>query len=92
MAFSNRVLTTTQTALWDKVQDTVLNSNVVATRIMTAPKKWTGRQIEKPVKTSKTLLPLCLVAWMYFLTHRLIPAKNGMGPFLCCNSSHSFID
>lgn len=56
MAFSNRVLTTTQTALWDKVQDTVLNSNVVATRIMTAPKKWTGRQIEKPVKTSKNTL------------------------------------
>lgn len=52
MAFSNRVLTTTQTELWDKVQDTVLNSNVIATRIMTAPKKWSGRQIEKPVKTT----------------------------------------
>lgn len=53
MALSNRVLTTTQTKLWDKVQDTILTSNVVATRIMTAPKPWSGRQIEKPVKTSK---------------------------------------
>jgi len=52
MAFSNRVLTTTQTELWDKVQDTFLNSNVLATRLMSAPKKWSGRQIEKPVKVT----------------------------------------
>jgi len=53
MAFSNRILTTVQTKLFDKVQDTFLGSNVVATRIMSEPKKWSGRQLEVPVKTSE---------------------------------------
>lgn len=36
----------------DKVVDVFLNSNVGATRLMGNPKKWSGRQMEQPVKVS----------------------------------------
>lgn len=53
---SNRVTTTTNTKLLPKVVDTILNSNVLATRALTSAKKWTGEKIRKSVKTSKNSL------------------------------------
>lgn len=53
MAFGNRVLTTTQTKLVDKLIDGVLTSNVGATRFMGKAKKWSGRQMEFPIKYQK---------------------------------------
>lgn len=53
---SNRVTTTTNTKLLPKVVDTVLNSNVFATRMLTSAKRWTGEKIRKAVKTSTNTL------------------------------------
>ena len=53
---SNRVTTTTNTKLLPKVVDTVLGSNVFATRMLTSAKRWTGEKIRKAVKTSKNTL------------------------------------
>jgi len=53
MAFSNRVQTTTRNYLMPKVADTVLASNVFATRMLARAKKWSGKQMEFPVKVSK---------------------------------------
>ena len=53
MAFGNRVLTTTQTKLVDKLIDGVLTSNVGATRFLSRAKKWSGRQMEFPIKYQK---------------------------------------
>ena len=49
----NRVTTTTNTLLLPKVVDTILNSNVLATRVLTSAKKWTGEKIRKAVKVEK---------------------------------------
>lgn len=49
----SRISTTTNTILLPKVVDTVLNSNVFATRMLARPAKWTGEKIRKAVKTSK---------------------------------------
>lgn len=51
--FSQRVQTTVQTDFLPYVVDTVLNSNVLAQRMMRAAKKWTGRKIEAPIKYQK---------------------------------------
>jgi len=51
--FGNRVLTTTQDKLLPKVIDTVLDSNVFATRMLTKAKKWSGEQLKRPIKISK---------------------------------------
>ena len=53
MAANNRILTTTQDKLLPKVVDTVLDSNVLFTRIVGAAKKWSGEQMKKSVKVSK---------------------------------------
>ncbi|MCR4278113.1 MAG: phage major capsid protein [Candidatus Berkelbacteria bacterium] len=53
MAFGNRVTTTTQDEILPKVVDTVLNSNVFATRMIGRAKKWVGEQIKQPIKVSK---------------------------------------
>lgn len=53
MAFGNRVTTTTQDEILPKVVDTVLNSNVFATRMLGAAKKWTGETLKQPIKVSK---------------------------------------
>ena len=45
-----RVTTTTQDRLMPKVVDTVLNSNVFATRILTKASKWNGERMKFPVK------------------------------------------
>ena len=50
---ANRVSTTTNTVLLPKVVDTVLGSNVFATRMLTNAKKWTSEKIRKAIKTSK---------------------------------------
>ena len=50
---SNRVTTTTNTILLPKFVDTVLNSNVFATRMLARPAKWTGEKIRKAVKIDK---------------------------------------
>lgn len=53
---NNRVTTTTNTKLLPKVVDTVLDSNVFATRMLTKAQRWTGEKIRKAVKTSKNTL------------------------------------
>jgi|TARA_Y100000310_G_C20699561_1_gene828477 hypothetical protein len=54
MAFGNRVTTTTQDFLAPKVVDTILNSNVFASRMLRAAKKWRGEQMKFPVKLSQS--------------------------------------
>lgn len=49
----NRVLTTTQDKLVAKLVDTVLLSNVFASRVLSAAKKWSGETLKFPIKTSK---------------------------------------
>lgn len=51
--FSQRVQTTVQTNFLPYVVDTVLNSNVLAQRMMRAAKPWSGRKIEAPIKYAK---------------------------------------
>lgn len=53
MAFGTRVTTTTQSKLVPKVVDTVLNSNVFATRVLTKAAKWNGERMKFPVKHAK---------------------------------------
>lgn len=53
MSFGNRVLTTTQDELLPKLVDTVLNSNVFATRMLGSAKKWVGETMKHPIKVSK---------------------------------------
>jgi len=50
---ANRLTTTTNNVLLPKVVDTVLGSNVLATRMLANAQKWRGRQIEKSIKVSK---------------------------------------
>lgn len=50
---ANRVTTTTNSRLLPKLVDTVLDSNVFATRMLTSAAKWTGEKIQKTIKTSK---------------------------------------
>jgi len=53
MSFGNRINTTTQTKLMPKVADTILGSNVLATRMLAKPSVWNGSQMEFPIKVSK---------------------------------------
>ena len=53
MAFTNALSTTTQDKLAPYVVDTILGSNVFATRALGAAKKWIGDPIRFPVKISK---------------------------------------
>lgn len=53
MSFGTRVTTTTQSKLLPKVVDTVLNSNVLATRVLTKAAKWNGERMKFPVKHAK---------------------------------------
>lgn len=52
-AFGNRVTTTTQDEILPKVVDTILNSNVFATRMLGRAKKWRGETLKQPIKVSK---------------------------------------
>lgn len=47
---TNRLLTTTRFKLMPKVVDTILNSNVFATRVIGKAKKWSGSSMKFPVK------------------------------------------
>lgn len=53
MAFGTRVTTTTQDKLLPKLVDTILNSNVLATRLLNKAAKWSGERIKGPVKYAK---------------------------------------
>lgn len=53
MSFSNRVLTTTQDKLVPMVVDTILNSNVFASRMLSRAKKWSGETMKFPIKYQK---------------------------------------
>lgn len=53
MAFGNRVLTTTQEKLVDKLIDHVLVSNVGVSKFMSSAKKWSGNAMEFPLKYKK---------------------------------------
>lgn len=52
-AFGNRVVTTTQDKIMAKVVDSVLNSNVLATRFLSAAKQWSGETMKFPIKYQK---------------------------------------
>jgi len=52
-ALGQRVETTTQTKLLPKVVDTILDSNVFATRMLTAALPWSGRKMKKAIKYQK---------------------------------------
>jgi len=52
-AFGNRVLTTTQDYIMPKVVDTILNSNVFATRMLSRAKAWRGETLRMPIKFQK---------------------------------------
>ena len=52
-ALGTRVTTTTQDKLVPKVVDTILNSNVFATRVLTKAKKYVGERMKFPVKYQK---------------------------------------
>ena len=53
-ALGSRVTTTTQDLILPKVVDTILNSNVFATRMLGKAKKWAaGEILRMPVKVSK---------------------------------------
>lgn len=51
-AFGNRITTTTNQFIMPKLVDTVLNSNVLLTRILGKSKKWNGERMKFPVKIS----------------------------------------
>lgn len=51
-AMGARVTTTTQDRLMPKVVDAVLNSNVLATRLLTKASKWNGERMKFPVKVA----------------------------------------
>src|SRR3989338_7739531 len=53
MAFDNRGLTTTNQYIMPKLVDTILNSNVLATRVISAAKPWRGETMKFPVKYAK---------------------------------------
>ena len=52
-ALGTRVTTTTQDKLIPKVVDTILNSNVFATRVLSKAKKYSGERMKFPVKYQK---------------------------------------
>lgn len=52
-ALGTRVTTTTQSKLLPKVVDTILNSNVLATRVLSKAQKFGGERMKFPVKYSK---------------------------------------
>ena len=54
-SFGTRITTTTQDKLIPKVIDTILNSNVLATRVMAKAKKWSGEKMKHPIKYKKNV-------------------------------------
>lgn len=50
MAFTDRVATTTNDKIMPKLVDTVLGSNVLATRVLGSAKRWSGNQMKFPIK------------------------------------------
>ena len=49
----SRISTTTQDKMLPKVLDTILNGNVLWTRLMGGVKKWSGESMKKSIKVSK---------------------------------------
>jgi len=54
-SLGQRVETTTQSKLLPKVVDTILDSNVFATRMLTSAMAWSGRKMKKAIKFQKGL-------------------------------------
>ena len=52
-AFGNRLVTTTRDKMLAKCVDTVLNSNILALRLLSKSKKWSGASIQVPIKYAK---------------------------------------
>ena len=67
-SFGNRILTTTQDKLLPKVVDTILNSNVFATRMLKAAKSWSGEQMKRAIKVSKNTTGTSFSAFDTFST------------------------
>lgn len=53
MSWGTRITTTTQDKLAPKVVDTILNSNVGLTRLVSNAKKWRGENMKFPIKYEK---------------------------------------
>ena len=68
-ALGNRVLTTTQDEILPAVVDTILNSNVFATRMLGVAKKWNGEQIKQAVKVSKNATGISFSGFDTFSTN-----------------------
>lgn len=67
-AFGNRVLTTTQDEILPRVVDTILNSNVFATRMLGRAKQWKGETLKQPIKVSKNTTGTSFSAFDTFST------------------------
>lgn len=52
-ALGTRVTTTTQSKLMPKLVDTILNSNVLASRVLVKASKWNGERMKFPIKYAK---------------------------------------
>jgi hypothetical protein len=52
-ALGTRVTTTTQSHLMPKLVDTILNSNILATRVLSKASKFNGERMKFPVKVAK---------------------------------------
>jgi len=72
----SRVTTTTNTILLPKVVDTVLGSNVFATRMLTRAARWSGEKIRKSIKTSKNTLGSSFDGFDTFSTQAVDTRQN----------------
>lgn len=74
---ANRVTTTTNTILLPKVVDTVLDSNVFATRMLANAQRWnTGEKIRKSVKLEKNTLGSSFDGFDTFSTSAVDTRRN----------------
>ncbi|HEC64652.1 hypothetical protein LCGC14_0615470 [marine sediment metagenome] len=53
-SFSERVLSLTQDKLVPKVVDNIINSSVLASRVMRTAKAWSGETLRRPIKVSNS--------------------------------------
>lgn len=53
-AFSERILSLTQDKLVPKVVDNIINSSVLASRVMRNAKAWSGETLRRPIKVSNS--------------------------------------
>lgn len=67
-ALGNRVITTTNYKLMPKLVDTILHSNVFATRMLANAKKWSGLNMQFPIKWQKGVAGTSFSGYQTFST------------------------